>query len=50
MEIITIGVLKKVIEKLPDDFTVAYENKTTTTPISDKVEIDVSGQKLILKS
>ena len=49
MAILTIELLKKLIENIPDNFTVEYDNKKAISPISDKVEIDITGEKLILK-
>lgn len=49
MTALTIDVLKKLIENIPDDFTVEYDNKTTVSPINDKVEIDIGGKRLIFK-
>ena len=44
--IITAEVLKEVLDKCPDEYEIFYDNN----PISDKVEIDVSGKRIILKS
>ena len=44
--IITSEVLSEILEKLPDDFEVWYNN----VPVTDLVEIDVSGKRIILKS
>lgn len=49
MAILTIEVLKKLIENIPDDYNVEYDKETTIAPITDKVEIDVSGKRLIFK-
>ena len=49
MAILEISVLKEIIEKVPEDFEVEFNDLDTTHQISDKVEIDVSGKKLILK-
>ena len=49
MTAITIEVLKKIIEHIPDNYTVEIEDKKNTYAIDDKVEIDVSLEKLILK-
>lgn len=49
MTAITIEVLKKIIEHIPDNYTVEIEDKKNTYTIDDKVEIDVSLEKLILK-
>lgn len=49
MAILTIDVLKKLIENVPDDYTVEYDKEATIAPITDRVEIDVSGKRLIFK-
>ena len=49
MAILTIEVLKKIIENIPKDYVVEFDNKKTTFPIDDKVEIDISNKRLILK-
>ena len=50
MAILTIEVLKKLIENMPDDYTVEYDNGGSIAPIEDKVEIDISGKRIIFKS
>ena len=49
MAVLTIEVLKKVIENLPNDYTVEYNKEVTIAPIDDTVEIDISGKRLIFK-
>ena len=49
MAILTIDVLKKVIENLPSDYAVEYDNGTTISPIEDKIELDVSNKRIIFK-
>ena len=49
MAILTIDVLKKLIENMPDDYTVEYDKEMTIAPITDSVTIDVSGERIILK-
>lgn len=49
MTAITIEVLKRIIEHIPENFSVEFDNGKNTCAIDDKVEIDVSLQKLILK-
>jgi len=47
---LTIQTLKQICDKLPEDYTVTFETpKNTTYPISDRFEIDVEYQRLILK-
>ena len=50
MAILNIEVLKKILENIPEDYDVEFYNGTTNVPISDKVEIDVSGKRIVLKS
>jgi len=45
MSELTIEVLKQVVEKLPDDFVVGFDDLI----LSDKFEVDVSSKKLVLK-
>ena len=49
MDILDIATLKEIIEKVPEDFDIEFNDRNITHQISDKVEIDVSGKKLILK-
>ena len=49
MSELTIEVLKKIIEHIPSRYTVEFNNGNDTVKISDKVEIDVGLEKLILK-
>ena len=49
MAILTIEVLKKIIENIPEDYTVEYDKEVTIAPIDDRVEVDVSGKRLIFK-
>lgn len=49
MDILNISNLKKIIEKVPEDYEIEFEGRDGTHKISDRIEIDVSGKKLILK-
>lgn len=49
MAILTIEVLKKIIENIPEDYTVEYDKEVTIAPIDDTVEIDITGKRLIFK-
>ena len=49
MSELTIEVLKKIIEHIPNEYTIEVDNGKDTFKIDDKVEIDVSLEKLILK-
>ena len=44
--IINVEVLSEVLDKCPGEYEVWYNN----VPVTDKVEIDVSEKKIILKS
>jgi len=50
--IINAGTLKEILDHVPDEFEIEYydTNSNISHSISDKVEIDVSEKKLILKS
>ncbi len=45
MSELTIDVLKKIVDKVPGDYTVEFEDEK----ISDNFEINVSSQKIIFK-
>lgn len=46
---ITIDVLKRIIEHVPDDFKVEFDDGKTISSIDDKVEIDIGLKKVVLK-
>ena len=46
---INIGVLKTIIEHVPDDFKVEFDDGKTISSIDDKVEIDIGLKKVVLK-
>ena len=48
--IMTVEVLKKVLDHIPDDYEITFNDKGIEHIVQDKVEIDVSGKKLVLKS
>lgn len=51
MTALDIGSLKDFISKLPDDFCVEYHDKDGISHVVvDKLEVDLSGKMLILKS
>ena len=50
MDILTVGVLKQILDKVPEDYTVEFKNKTTIMPIDDKFEIDIGGKRILFKS
>lgn len=43
------GVLKKLIENIPEEYNIEYDNKTTIAPVIDRVEIDVGDKRIIFK-
>lgn len=48
---LTIGDLKNFISNLPDEYSVEYVDQDGISyPIIDKLEVDLSGEKLIFKS
>lgn len=47
---ISVDVLREILDKVPGDFEVEYMKDDISHPISDRVEVDVSGKKIILKS
>ena len=49
MSSLTIGVLKKIIEQMPEDFTVELDVEGDNLELDDRVEIDITLKKLILK-
>lgn len=51
MSKLTIEVLSKICEKLPDDYIVEFVSSDGVTyHLSDVFEVDVSEEKLVLKS
>ena len=44
--IITAEVLKEVLDKTPGEYEVWYNN----VPVTDRVEIDITGKRIILKN
>ena len=49
MTALDIETLKKIIEHIPDNFVVEFDNGKSKSSIDDKIGIDVSLGKLILK-
>ena len=50
MSELTIEVLKEIVEKLPADFLVEFEDiNGSTYTISDNISVKVSEKKLVLK-
>ena len=50
--ILTVEVLRQILDHVPDDYEIEYlvPGRNSVNPVSDKVEVDVSGKKIILKS
>ncbi len=46
---LTIELLKKLIENIPNDYTVGYDKGKIVVPSEDKVEIDFGRKKIIFK-
>ena len=49
MSILTIGLLKQIIDNLPDDYEIEYQNDNTIVLLEDRVEIDITAKTLTLK-
>lgn len=49
MAILTVGVLKKIIENVHEEYAVEYDKEVTIAPITDSLTIDVSGERIIFK-
>ena len=48
--IITAEVLLSILEKVPGDYEIVFDDGDIEHFVQDKVELDVSGKKIILKS
>ena len=48
--IITAEVMKNILANVPGDYELEFVEENISYPVSDKVEIDVLGKKIILKS
>ena len=50
MKAITVKFLKEVLDNVPDDFVLCYENKTVNTDFeAERLEIDAVGKRIIVK-
>ena len=49
MTVLDIETLKKIIDRIPEDYEIEFNDRNSTHKISDKIEVDVSEKKLILK-
>lgn len=48
--IISVDVLKEILDKVPGDYEVEFVKDGISFPVQDRVEVDVSGRKILLKS
>ena len=50
MAILTVEVLKGIVEKLPDDFEVEFQDvEGSVSAVSDEISVRVSEKRLLLK-
>ena len=50
MSELTIETLKEIVEKLPDDYLVEFEDRNRSTSVlSDDIRVMISEKKLILR-
>lgn len=50
MAILTVEVLKEIVEKLPDDFEVEFKDiEGSVSSVSDEFTVKVDEKKLVLK-
>ncbi len=49
MTCMDIKMLKRIIENIHEGFTVEYNNGETVSFIGDRIEVDITNEKLILK-
>ena len=47
MNELTIDVLKQIIDRIPEDYIVDVNTGKNTHKLSDQIQIDISGKKLI---
>ena len=47
MNELTIDVLKQIIERIPEDYIIEVNIGKNTHKLSDQIQIDISGKKLI---
>ena len=43
MTSLTVGTLKEICDRLPDDYEVAFKTSDTTIYFTDKIEINISS-------
>lgn len=48
--ILDVATMKSILDKLPGDYEIEFQDDHTVHPISNKIEIDISGKTIILKS
>ena len=44
---LTINVLKQIIERIPEDYIIEVNTGKNTHKLSDQIQINISGKKLI---
>ena len=50
MAVLNIKVLKEIVDKLPDDFKIEFEDREgVVSPVSDNINVKVSDKTLVLK-
>ena len=47
MSELTIDILKQIIERIPEEYIVEIDTGKNVQQLSDKIQIDISGKKLI---
>ncbi len=47
--IITVDVLREFLDNVPGDFELVFRNDDIEYLVSDMVEVDLSGKKIVLK-
>lgn len=51
MSELSIGVLKEIVEKLPNDFIVEFKDRNgSTVTVSDDINVKISEKKLVLRT
>ena len=47
--ILDVATMKSILDNLPGDFEIEFQDDNEKYLISDKIEIDISGKKIVLK-
>lgn len=51
MSELSIGVLKEIVKKLPNDFIVEFKDRNgSTVTVSDDINVKISEKKLVLRT